>query len=173
MKRTAGAVLLALWLLLAWMKAQAGVLPEMLWVCHVATLVLSLGLLLNWASASAVGFLLSLAVGLPAYALHLARGGDTTGLSFLLHLLSPLFGWLAWRGRALPRNTALLGLACYAALSALCLAVTPEALNVNLSFKPWAPVAAAGVWVSRAGNALLMLVLLVGVQWLLNRRQKA
>jgi hypothetical protein len=171
-KRLAGAVLLALLLALGWAKAQAGLLPEMLWMCHVASGALALGLLFDWAGCSAVGFLIHLAVGVPAYLLHLARGGDTTWVSFLLHLLSPLFGWLAWRGRALPRMTALLGLACYAALVALCLLVTPEALNVNLSFKPWAPVATASAWVSRAGNALLMLVLLVGVQWLLNRRRQ-
>jgi hypothetical protein len=170
-KRLAGAVLLALLLALGWGKAQAGLLPEMLWMCHVASGALALGLLFDWAACSALGFLIHLAVGVPAYSLYLVRGGDITAVSFLLHLLSPLFGWLAWRGRALPRMTALLGLACYAALVVLCLFVTPEALNVNLSFRPWAPMAAAGVWVSRVGNALMMLVLLAGVQWLLNRRR--
>lgn len=169
MKRFAGAVLLALLIVLAWGKAQAGVLSEMLWMCHVATGAVALGLLLNWRACVALGFLFHIAVGVPAYILHLAHGGDTTWVSFSLHVLSPLGGWLAWRAKTLPPLTPTLTLGCYAVAATLCVFFTPEALNINQIFRPWEPLAVVGVWPGRIGNALLMLVLLMAGQWLFNR----
>jgi hypothetical protein len=172
MKRGLGVMLLALLAALAWDKAQAGLLPEMLWMCHVAACMLAVGLVFDWAALSAVGFLYQLAVGVPAYLLHLASGGDTTWVSFVLHLSSPVCGWLALRGRVLPRPTAVLAMASFGVVAVSCLLFTPEALNINLAFRPWAPLSTLGVWPSRVGNAGLMLAQLVAVQWLFNRRKK-
>lgn len=170
MRRASGWLLLGLLLILAALKAQTGVLAEMLWVCHVTSALLALGLILELQRLSAVGFLFHLAVALPAYALDLASGGDTTWVSFLLHLLSPAFGWMAWRGARLPAATPWLALACYVVLAVICRAFTPAQMNINLAFGPWAPLAFMGIWPSRIGNLLLMLAQLATVQWLRNRR---
>jgi hypothetical protein len=153
-------------------KWRAGLLPEMLWMCHLASLVLALGLVLPWARASALGFLFSASVAAPAYVLHLLSAGNTTWASFLLHLLAPLVGWWAWRRQTLPPATACLGFAGYLVVAVLCFLLTPEVLNINLVFKPWAPFSGAPLWLHRAVDAVLMLALLTAAQGLFNRNKR-
>lgn len=169
MKRAGGAVLLVLLLLLAMQKAQAGVASEMLWICHVTSAMLALGLLFDLPLLIATGFLFHLAVGIPAYLLHLATGGDSSALSFFLHLLSPLLGWLAWRRQTLPAVVPWLALGTFLVLMAACRFTTPESLNVNLAFHPWGPLAAIGMWLGSGLNIALMLAQLGAARMLWNR----
>jgi hypothetical protein len=169
LKRAGGAVLLVLLLLLATQKVQAGVGLEMLWACHVASAMLALGLLFDLPVLIATGFLFHVAVGIPAYLLHLATGGDISAVSFLLHLLSPLFGWLAWRRQALPAVVPWLVLGTFLGLMAACRFATPESLNVNLAFHPLGPLAALGMWLGSGLNIALMAAQLGAARMLWNR----
>ncbi len=152
MMRAGGLVLLALLSILAVQKAQDGLAWELLWICHVSAAVLGLGMLAQARMLVATGFLCQIAVALPAYTLHLVSGGETSAASFALHLLAPVFGWLAWRRHKLPIAAAWWGVGLYLVLIAACRAWTPEALNVNLAFHPWGPLAGAGVWPLRVLN---------------------
>ena len=164
-----GIALVALLFILTIQKAGAGVLPEMLWVCHVASAMLAFGLLTGVRLLIATGFLFHIAVGIPSYALHLATGGDTTLMSFIEHLLAPVLGWLACRKQPLPAAAPWLALGTYMMLMLVSRFVTPESMNVNLAFHPWGPFAALGVWPGRVVNAALMLAQLQFVYYVWNR----
>lgn len=169
MSRAVGALLLLLWSLLAFQKVQAGIAPELLWLCHVTSAMLAVGLLCCAQLLTATALLCQLAIAVPAYAVHLATSGDTSPVSFLLHVLAPLFGALAWRGKTLPAAAPWCGAGLYLVLMAASFLATPESLNVNLAFKPWAPVAWAGIWLLRALNLSLVLAQLHAARWLWNR----
>ncbi len=157
MKRVLGAVILALYGVLVLQKTQAGLGAELFWLSHVTSLILALGLLARAPLMVATGFLFHLAVALPAYIFYLATGGETSVVSFLLHLLTPLSGWIAWRGVRLPLAALLSTYATYAAVMAATLALTPPAMNVNAAFAPWVPLPLDGVAMLQVFNALQML----------------
>jgi len=172
LKRAGGVILLALLALLTAQKWQAGMAAEMLWVCHVTSAMLAIGLLSDTKILIATGFLYHIAVAIPTYLLHLATGGDSSVVSFMLHTLTPALGWLACRRQQLPAAAPWLALATYLGLMVLCRFVTPESMNVNLAFHPWGPLAALGVWPVRVLNVFLMFAPLYGVWWLWNRKAK-
>ena len=157
MKRLLGALILALYGVLVLQKTQAGLGAELFWLSHVTSLILALGLLARVPLMVATGFLFHLAVALPAYIFYLATGGETSVVSFLLHLLTPLFGWIAWRGARLPLAALLSTYATYASVMAATLALTPPAMNVNAAFAPWVPLPLDGVAMLQVFNALQML----------------
>ena len=166
------AILLSLQLMIALRYWPLGRLPEMLWMCYVMADCLVLGLLLNLAALRAMACLFHLSVGLPAYLLHLLGGGDSSLASFVFHLATPWFGWLACRAEAMPAPTAWRCFVVYGGLLALCRYVTPAALNINLAFHPWPPLAGLGFWGSLSINAILMLGLLLLAQWGWNRQEQ-
>jgi hypothetical protein len=171
MKRAGGVYLLLLLAILAVQKTQDGLAPELLWMCHVTSTMLALGLLANAAPLIATGFLCQAAISLPAYVLHVAAGGHTSAASFLLHVSAPVLGAMAWRGRRMPAAIAWAVLALYQLLIAISQAVTPESLNVNLAFRPWDPLAGflPSGWAIRVLNLSLMLAQLQVARWLWNR----
>ena len=156
MKRAGGVVLLSLLVLLTVQKAQAGVAAEMLWVCHITSAMLAVGLLSDTKILIAAGFLYHIAVAIPTYLLHLATGGDSSLVSFMLHMLTPLFGWFACRKQQLPPAAPWLALATYLGLMVVCRFVTPDSLKVKLAFHPWGPLTALGIWPVRVLNVFLM-----------------
>ena len=165
-KPLAGLVLLSLLAIYGWGKWQTGELADLLWASPVTSGLLALGLPFGWRWPAAIGFLFHLGVALPAYLLHLLAEGDTNWASVLLHALTPVLGWWAWQGQRLPRATALSAWGVYLALVLVCRFATPEAMNVNLAFKPWAATPVPGEWVNRILNATLVLVQLFAAQWL-------
>lgn len=168
-RRLAGALLLAGLVLLAWLKSRSGLLPEMLWICHVSGALMALGLLAGRPLLSAMGFLCHLAVGLPYYLLDLALGGQTHPVSLALHLLTPALGWMAWRGRPLPRPTTWCLLGLHALLVGLSHAFTPEALNINLAFQPSPPGQSLTLWTWQAFRLPVLGLQFAAVQWAWNR----
>jgi hypothetical protein len=169
LKRACGLVLLALLALLTVQKVQGGVGAEMLWVCHVTAAMLALGLLFELPLLVAAGFLFHIAVAVPTYALHLATGGDSSAVSFALHVAAPVLGWIAWRGRPLPAAAPWLALGTYLGLMMVCRFATPGGMNINLAYHPWGPFAALGVWPGRLLNVALMLAQLGAARMLWNR----
>jgi len=129
-------------------------LAVMLWSCHVASLLLALGLLWNWPWAVGAGFLFHLAIGLPAWAIEVAvtRGTfgapqidwQTLATSILLHLLTPAAGAIyVWRrGLGREKGCVLLAWALYLVMLAVSRWLTPPAMNINLAHAVWGPAAA-------------------------------
>jgi hypothetical protein len=153
-------------------KAEHGLLGEMLWACHVASLSIAIGLLVRSTSVIAVGTLFHVAVGVPAYALDVLVLRDTSFTSVLVHLVPPLVGLVSLRGEsAWPRWTPLASGALYVALIPPCRWFTDPALNVNLAFSPWPPLAplSPSPWVTWLVNVAGMAVALPIVDALIRR----
>lgn len=171
MKRAGGIYMMLLLAILAVQKTQDGLAPELLWMCHVTSTMLALGLIANAAPLIVTGFLCQGAIALPAYVLHVAAGGHTSLASFLLHASAPVLGALAWRGKRMSAAVPWVALAIYQLLVALSQAFTPDSMNINLAFRPWDPLAGflPSGWPIRALNLVLMLVQLHAARWLWNR----
>ncbi len=169
MKRLMGFALLALLICHALLKAQAGMLSEMLWTSHVTSGLLAVGLIFDLPMLMAIGFLFHLAVATPAYILLLLGHGDTNWTSFLLHSLTPIAGWIAWRKLPLPTQTWWLAWLVCLLLVILCRVFTPEQLNINLAFKSWESAPFLGEWFNYTAVLLFILPQLAAVQWLFNR----
>lgn len=166
-----GWVLVGLLLLHCVVKARAGMLWEVLWMCHLASGVLALGLILDLSAVSAAGFLFHLSIAIPAYLLHLASSGATNWTSAILHVVTPLIGWQAWKDRLLPSGAPWISFAMCLVVLLLSRAVTPPELNVNLAFKPWEFSSGFGLWPNRIGNIVLAFLLPWALQGMLNRRK--
>jgi len=147
----------------AFSKLERGHLGEMLWACHVASLLVGLGMLARQAWLVATGTLFHVGVGLPAYILDVVVLRSTTVTSVLVHVVPPLLGLRALRReQAWPRWTPLAAGALYLCLIPASRWLTAPALNVNLAFRPWAPLAtlSPSPCVSWLGNLAAMAVLL-------------
>lgn len=143
-------------------KLEHGLLGEMLWACHVASLLVGIGMLTRRTWLIAIGTLFHLAVGLPAYLLDLIVLRTTTFTSVLAHTVPPMAGLLALRHEAWPRWTPLAAGSLYIVLIPISRWLTEPALNVNMAFTPWPPLAALSpspwlAWLANvAGMALLL-----------------
>ena len=153
-------------LLHALTKLERGLLGEMLWACHAASLLVGLGMLARQTWLVATGTLFHLGVGVPAYVLDLVVLQSTTLTSVLVHLVPPLLGLLVLRREPVwscwPRWTPLAAGALYPCLIPISRWLTEPALNVNLAFRPWSPLAtlSPSPWPSWLGNLFAMAVLL-------------
>lgn len=154
-------------------KLQHGLLAEMLWACHVASLAIGLGILAHQTWLVAVGTLFHAAVGAPAYLLDVIVLGTTTFSSVLIHVLPPLAGVMVLRRAApWPPWTPLAAGSLYLVLLPISRWCTDPALNVNLAFRPWPPLAglSAAPWPSWLANIAGMALLLPLVDGWLRRR---
>jgi hypothetical protein len=130
-------------------------LAEMLWVCHVASLVLAIGLLAGRHALVAVGLLMHLSWGAPAYLLDVIATRSTTVTSVLVHALPLGAGLAAVAAHGWPRGLVLRAWLFFFPWVPLCYVATDPALNINLAHAPWPPLAAVlpGLWASWAFNA--------------------
>lgn len=136
-------------------KLEHGLFAEMLWACHVASLLIGLGILARSIPIVAVGTLFHVAVGFPAYLLDIIVLRSTTVTSVLIHTLPPLAGLALMRRESpWPRWTPLAAGSLYVALIPISRWLTDPALNVNLAFRPWSPIAglAASPWLTWLAN---------------------
>jgi hypothetical protein len=120
----------------AYYAVQARPLVNMLWMCHLASVLIAAGLLARVPSLNAVG-VLWLLIGLPLWFLDLARGGAFHPTSTLTHVGGLAAGLWGARRLGFPAGAwwrAVLGMI---ALLLLSRAVTPPAENVNLAFAVW------------------------------------
>jgi hypothetical protein len=151
-------------------KLEHGLFAEMLWACHVASLVVGVGLLTHQTWLIAVGTLFHLAVGAPAYVLDVIVLRTTTFTSVLVHTLPPVAGLWALRHEATwPRWTPIAAAALYLVLIPISRWLTDPALNVNLAFTPWPPLAnlSPSPWLAWLANVAGMALLLpVFDRWL-------
>jgi hypothetical protein len=172
MQRVSGCVLFAALVLHALVtKLPYGLLPEMLFTCHVATALMAIGLLANRPALTGIGFLFHLSVGLWAYLLDVCATRTTMPTSVLVHVLPLVFGLREARRKALPRWTPLAAFGLYAILLPLSYFGTPPALNVNIAHRPWPPVARwmPALWITWTLNLTGVLVSLLFWDALLRR----
>jgi hypothetical protein len=141
-------------------KYEIGLLDEMLWACHVASLLIAIGIFFRKLTLVAVGTLFHAAVGLPAYVLDVITLGQTTGTSVLVHVLPPLAGFFTLKHQApWPGIVAHLTIAFYFALILAARLFTESRLNVNLAFTPWSALdASPWAWVAWFGNMAYVVV---------------
>lgn len=160
-----GTALSVAWAFVAMEKLRFGLLGELLWACHIASLGIGLGLLVGNRWLVAVGTLFHLAVGFPAYLVD-ALATTTTVASSVLHVASPIAGLIALRRNPWPKRTAWGALGLCLGLIAPCRWFTEPALNVNLVFAPYKPIGSLlpSSGVSWFVNALLLAIALFTVE---------
>lgn len=138
-------------------KWLAGVsLQEMVWGCHLATLVLALGLLANVERLTVIGLVFHVGVGAPAWVIEVATNG-TTATSTAAHVLPLVAGTLALRGRTLPWAAGAWTLGFFVATQLAALPTDPS-LNVNVMFRSYGGGATPSLALLRLGNVALAAV---------------
>jgi hypothetical protein len=149
----------------------ATLVQEMLWLCHVATLIMALGLVVGWHRGVAAGFLLHVGFGTVGWLLDVLATGDTTLSSVLVHVLPLVAGALEVRRKGCPSGLVVPTWLFFTAWVISCHWTTDPALNVNMAHAPWGPLAhvMGGVWVSGAFNSAVLLGLFVLTDAVLRR----
>ena len=170
-QRGLGLALLAALVLHAATKGQER-LPELLCLCHVASALLAVGLLASVRWLVALGFLIHVGMGMPAFLVDVVFGQERPSpTSWLVHLLPLVAGGVAvWR-TGLPHRTWLAAWGTVLVMLVVSILATPPALNINLVHEAWGPTkdVLPGVWPVRLFHALEALVLLFGAELVLQR----
>lgn len=113
-----------------------GVPWDLLWACHVASLLVGLGCLAGSRRAVAVGLTWAL-FGLLMWTLDLATGGIFDPTSVLTHVGGPVAAVVALRNGEWPKGTWWQAAVAEAPLLLVTRLATPPAANVNLVFSIW------------------------------------
>jgi hypothetical protein len=106
---------------------------DALWSCHVAAMLVGVGLLTGRPTVNAVGVLLG-CMGLPLWLLDLAGGGELFPTSILTHVVALLIGLYGVSRLGMPRGAWWKATATLVALIGLCRLLTPPEANVNVAF---------------------------------------
>ena len=115
-----------------------------LWACHLAALVVGIGLLLGSPATLAVG-VLWLAIGVPLWIVDVATGGEFTPTSLLTHVGGSIVGIIGLWQLGMPEQAWWKALLALAILQQVCRWITPPKENVNVAFtvyrgmKRWFP----------------------------------
>jgi hypothetical protein len=134
MRRAAGVAALLLYVIHATELIRRGEPYDLLWGCHLAALLVGVGLLLERPRLNAVGVLWS-CFGLPLWIIYLFSGDDVMLSSAFTHLGALALGVYGVRQLGMPRGSAGAALAAYFALWMLTRVATPAWANVNLAFR--------------------------------------
>jgi len=111
----------------------AGRWPDVLWGCHIATLLVGIGALLERAEPVAVG-VLWLCFGNPLWILDVSTGGELLPTSLFTHVGGLVIGLLLLKRLGLPPHAWLHATLGFLGLLLLTRLLTPRAANVNLAF---------------------------------------
>ncbi len=145
-------------------------LPELLWLCHVASALMAVGLLASVRWLVALGFLIHVGMGMPAFLVDVVFGQERPSpTSWLVHLLPLVAGVVALRHTGLPPRTWVAAWGTVLAMLVVSILLTPPALNINLVHEAWGPTKAVlpGIWPVRIFHALEALVLLFAAEQVL------
>lgn len=178
--RIAGAIVLVVFGVHAFVDMRGGPLGEIVWCCYLATWLLGGALIAGHRFGIGVGYLFHAAIGLPGYLADTATGATAgTGAlaSWAVHVLAPLIGgWAVLRiGLA---HRAWLGAWALLFVGQVLALFTDPKLNVNLVHQPWTPIAPlfASIWLYRAANLFLGLGFILAANKLtrlvLDRRER-
>lgn len=152
-------------------KVHLGTLPELLWFCNAASLILVPALWFEATVLVGMVLLLRLALGEPGHLYAFAVTREVEWVSVLANLPPLLAAWWYLRHRGFPRHTALWALAFVGLALGLSRLLTPAALNVNLVFRRHGLLAGPfpGLWSYRIALTLLIAGLLTLGEWVLTR----
>ncbi len=144
-------------LLLGWHTAHklgSGLLPEMLWACHLASAFAAVALLVGWSRGAAAAAVFHLANGLPAWLVEVLTVG-TTWTSVGLHLGTSALILPLWR--SVPGWTPLFALGLWS-LGVMLGRLVDPGLNVNIAWRPYPGLLPhdSPLWWSHVGNILLI-----------------
>ena len=128
-----GAIAIASYVIHASVHLSNGAPYHLLWMCHIASLLVGFGLLCRWPNANVIGFLWS-CVGTPLWILDLLAGGEWYTTAVLTHGSGVIIGFIGVQRLGLPRAAAFKAMAAFVPLWALTRAVTPPSANVNVAF---------------------------------------
>ncbi len=112
---------------------------EAFWVCHVAFLVLSLGMWLGWARWVSVGALCLLA-GTPAWLVNVAAGLPMGITSACTHLGGFAYAVVGLRRLGIARHSWIAATLFVGLVQCVCRLATPAALNINAAFEVYGPL---------------------------------
>jgi hypothetical protein len=152
-----GAVALIFFAVHAGYHVTRGNPEDSLWMCHLATVGIGVGLIGGWPALNAIGVLWLLA-GLPLWAVYLATGGEFFPTSILPHLGGLVLGMVGLTRLGVPAGVWAAALAALIALVLVCRVATPERADVNLAFTIW-PVHGA-ISLAHAGTVIAAVALL-------------
>jgi DMSO reductase anchor subunit len=166
-----GAVLLMILALHTRYKFQVGIPLDMLWACHLATLLIAVACLARVYWLASIGLLFHLSLGIPAYLIDAIVTWSTTWTSILAHVFPSIVGLLIVRRYGYAKHNVAKTFLFVLLSQLLAYVATPPAQNVNLAFFVWEPVAAwfPSVWLYRLLNLLFACSLLLPVHLLLRR----
>lgn len=137
--RWAGVIPAALWTFhLVYNAGVRGEPGNMMWMCHVTTLLLAVGLIGSFASLIRLSSAWVL-LGLPIWLVEALAAG-TTRISVLSHVLVPIVSVVAFSQVGEPRRlrvAVLQSLALYCFVQVAARLLTAPALNVNLAHRPY------------------------------------
>ena len=152
-------------------KLPFGLLPEMLWACHVATTILAFGVLLQKKELVLFGFSFHLGAGMWGYLFDLVAMRTTTWTSFLVHFVPLAVGFVEVRRSGLPRWAPWVSFGFLISMMAFAYHFTPPVLNVNLAHRAWAPVEqfSRALWATWLVNLGFALFLILSTDWLVRR----
>jgi hypothetical protein len=152
-------------------KFQLGIPLDMLWACHLATLLIAVACLARVYWLASIGLLFHLSVGIPAYLIDAIVTWSTTWTSILAHVFPSIVGLLIVRRHGYAAHNVAKTFLFMLLSQLLAYVATPPAQNVNLAFFVWEPVAAwfPNVWLYRLFNLAFASSLLLPVHLLLRR----
>ena len=152
-------------------KFQLGIPLDMLWACHIATLLIAIAGLTRVYWLASIGLLFHIGMGIPAYLIDVIATGSTTWTSILAHLFPAVVGLLIVKRHGYAKHNFAKTFLFVLLSQLLAYVATPPAQNVNLVFFVWEPVAAwfSNVWLYRICNLLFACSLLLPVHFLLRR----
>lgn len=135
--RAAGVAALGCYAVHGTERVLSGAPEDLLWMCHLGTLLIGLGLLgfdrRAGPSLLTIG-LCWLSFGTPLWLLDVFAGGELIVTSMLTHVGGPVLGLYGARHLPAPRGVWWRASLALLALQGSCRLVTPPASNVNLSF---------------------------------------
>jgi hypothetical protein len=142
-------------------------LPELLWGCNVASMVIIAGLWVREARWVGMAFLWHLCVGEPGYLYGVLHTGHTHWISVVMHSLPTVAAFLYLRRTGLPRSAPFLAFALFVALVPISHYLTPAHLNINMAHQRlWVlQQRFPGNWDYRLVFSALMLALLLLGDW--------
>jgi hypothetical protein len=107
---------------------------NLLWTCHLGTVLIGIGCIARIATLNAAG-LLWLVLGDFMWILYLTGGGELYLTSPLTHVGGLIIGILGARILGIPRFSWIVALVLMAGVQQACRWVTTESDNINLAFK--------------------------------------
>jgi hypothetical protein len=129
-----GVLMLVLFALKLLTDIAAGQAGNSLWMCHVANLLLGIGLLAHAAALMRVA-VLWIVFGIPLWILDMIYTGQVSIASMLAHLVGLAVSVYALRLVGMGRRAWLFALVLLLIVQQLCRWLTPPALNVNLAHR--------------------------------------